>query len=96
MSLDFVITLVSLFGSILSIVFAYYAFRRSNRLDQKEEGKAEGVVISDIGYIKACVDRVEKNINKVDELYRSVVERLVKLEETVANITKLIDQKESR
>jgi archaellum component FlaC len=49
-------------------------------------------MLSDIGYIKACVDRVEKNLSKVDERYRNIAERLAKVEEAVANVTKRVDE----
>jgi len=49
-------------------------------------------MFSDIGYIKACVDRVEKNLNKVDERDRNIIERLSKVEESVVNITKRVDE----
>lgn len=49
-------------------------------------------MLSDIGYIKACVDRVEKNIGIVDERYRNVAERLAKLEESIRNAEKRIDE----
>ena len=84
--------LVSVFTSITSVVFAYLAFSRGVKEDQKTGGKTEGVMFSDIGYIKACVDRVEKNLNKVDERYRNIAERLAKLEESVANVTKRVDE----
>lgn len=84
--------IIGLASSFFSIVFAYIAFRRSNKDDLLKEGKNEGLIISDIGYIKACVDRVEKNLNVVDERYRNVSERLVKLEEGLSNIIKRVDE----
>ena len=62
---------ITLLVSLSSIVFSYLAFKRSNKQEDKSEGKNEGVMFSDIGYIKACVDRVEKNLNKVEERDRS-------------------------
>lgn len=91
MNIELMVTLVGFFASISSIVFAFLAFRRSEKHDQKTDGKTEGVMFSDIGYIKACVDRVEKNLNKVDERDRNIVERLAKVEESVVNVTKLVD-----
>ena len=67
MNFELIIVLVGFFASISSIIFAYLAFRRSEKEEQKTDGKTEGVMFSDIGYIKACVDRVEKNLNKEDE-----------------------------
>ncbi len=92
MTIDSIIVLISVLGSLSSITFAYLAFKRSNKQDDKTIGKTEGVIFSDIGYIKACVDRVEKNLYKVDERDRNILERLAKVEESVANVTKRVDE----
>lgn len=92
MNFELTVTLVGFFASISSIIFAYLAFKRSNQNEQKTNGKTEGVMFSDIGYIKACVDRVEKNLNRVDERDRNIAERLAKVEESVANVTKRVDE----
>ena len=85
------ITFIGILASLSSIVFAFLAYKRSVQEQNRKEGKNEGLILSDIGYIKACVDRVEKNLVKVDEKYQMVVERLVKVEETVANLEKRVD-----
>ena len=92
MDFETIVTLIGLCASFSSIVFAYLAFKRSERQEQKIDGKTEGVMFSDIGYIKACVDRVEKNLNKVDERDRNVLERLAKVEEALFNVTKRVDE----
>ena len=50
------------------------------------------MIFSDIGYIKVCIDRVEKNLNQLNERDRNTVERLAKVEESVLNVTKRIDE----
>ena len=62
MSVNFIISLLSVLFAFISITFTYLTFRRNSLLDQKNEGKHQGTMFSDIGYIKACVDRVEKNL----------------------------------
>ena len=91
MEFEKTISLVGLFASISSIVFAYLAFKRNDKSESKKQGKHEGTIMSDIVHIKDCVDRVERNLNKVDERYRNILERLVKVEEAVANVTKRVD-----
>lgn len=86
------ITGVGLLTSLSSIVFAFLAFKRSEKQEHRKEGKNEGLILSDIGYIKACVDRVEKNIASVDERYRSILERLSKVEESLDNTKKLVNE----
>lgn len=95
MEASIIVTAIGLCASVSSIIFALLAFRRSERQDQRKEGKSEGLIMSDIGYIKACVDRVEKNITRVDETYKNVIERLAKVEESVAHITKRVDEQQN-
>ena len=86
------LTVLGMLISSLSILFAFLAFKRSEKQEHKVEGKSEGLILSDIGYIKACVDRMEKNLAIVDERYRNVVERLAKVEENVVNAQKRLDE----
>ena len=83
--LTVVVSIIGVIGTISSIFFAYLACRRNLVKDEHTEAKNEGAILSDIGYIKACVDRV-------DERYRNVVERLAKVEEAVANVIKRVDE----
>lgn len=92
MNFSIVMAAVSFVASVSGIVFAFLAFKRSERQEQKSAGKNEGVIMSDIGYIKACVDRTEKNLASMDERYRNLVERLAKVEEGLINTEKRVDE----
>ena len=87
-----VISIIGVLGTVSSIFFAYLAFKKNMLNDQKTDGKAEGIMFSDIGYIKACVDRVEKNLTKVDERYRNIAERLAKFEEGLDNLKRRVEE----
>ena len=86
------ISILGLVTSLLSIMFAFLAFKRSEKHDIKKEGKNEGLILSDIGYIKAGVDRMEKNITSVDERYREVLERLSRVEEGLDNTKRIVNE----
>ena len=86
-------SVVAVATSLLSVFIASVSLKRNERLDAKNEGKHQGSIFSDLGYIKACVDRVEKNLNKVDERYKDVLQRLSKVEEVVTQVTKRLDTK---
>ena len=83
-----VVSIIGIIGTMSSIFFAYLAFKKNEKMEAKNEGKSQGSIFSDIGYIKACVDRVEKNLSKLDEGYKDILERLAKVEATVKQITK--------
>jgi|LSQX01.2.fsa_nt_gb septal ring factor EnvC (AmiA/AmiB activator) len=86
-----VLSLIGALGTVSSIFFAVLAFRRNERGDQKQVGKNEGVLISDIGYIKSTLDRIEKSLDKLEEGYKSLEGRVIKLESESKNLTIKID-----
>lgn len=87
-----VLSIISVLGTISSITFAYLAFHRNSKTDNKQEGKSEGVLISDVGYIKSSIDRIEKNLEKLEERYTLLSNQLTKVEESVANAHKRITE----
>lgn len=86
-----IVSIIGILGTVSSIFFAILVFKRNEKHEHRKEGKNEGLILADIGYIKACVDRVEKNLNKLDEKHHDVVERLAKFEEAMANMEKRVD-----
>ena len=91
-STEIVLTIISVLGTISSILFAYLAFKRSNKQEHKDEGKNEGVMLSEIGYIKSSIDRIEKSLNHLEERYTELSNRLVKVEESTKNAHKRITE----
>lgn len=92
MQFETIIAIIGFCASLSSILFAFLAFRRSDKQDRRNEGKSEGLILSDVGYIKACVDRMESNLSKMDERYRDIAERLAKAEENIQNTQKRVDE----
>ena len=90
-STEIVLTIISVLGTISSILFAYLAFKRSNKQEHKDEGN-EGVMLSEIGYIKSSIDRIEKSLNHLEERYTDLSNRLVKVEESTKNAHKRITE----
>lgn len=87
-----VLSIISVIGTLSSILFAYLAFKRNNKSEDKNEGKSQGVLISDVGYIKSSIDRMERNLDKVEERYHELLTRLVKVEQSAASAHKRIDE----
>lgn len=81
--IDIVLSVISIVGTLSSILFAFLAFRRNDKGDNKQEGKNEGVLISDVGYIKSSIDRIEKTLDKFEEKYDDLRSRIIKIEQKV-------------
>lgn len=89
---NLIVSVVGLVASVSSVLFAFLAFRRAERTDQRKEGRSEGTILSDIGYIKACVDRMEKSMAEVDVRYRDLAERIAKAEESLKDSKRRMDE----
>ena len=83
---ELIISLIGAVGVITSIAFSYLAYRRSDNKDLHTEAKREGILISDIAYIKASIDRMETKLDNVENNYHSLLIRINKLEESYNNL----------
>ena len=92
MSTEIVIMIVSLCVSIFGLFFVVLNSKRTDRLDNRDAGKSEGTIMSDIAHIKQSVDRMETNITNVDARYMNMAERLARVEESVENIQKRLEE----
>ena len=78
--------------SIISVVIALLSYKRNVIREHKQLSKEEGSFLSDIDYIKACVDRMEKKMSNVDERYQDLLHRLTKVEENLINTQKRVEE----
>ena len=78
--------------SIISVGIVLLSYKRNVIKEHKQLSKEEGSFLSDIGYIKACVDRMEKKISNVDERYQDLLQRLTKVEENLINTQKRVEE----
>ncbi len=88
---EIVVGVIGLIGTISSICFAYLAFRRNEQHDTKKDGKSEGVLMSDIGYIKSSIDRMEGKLDKVEMNYQDLLTRIAKVEEAQNSLEKQLE-----
>lgn len=79
--IEIVLTFISVLGTLSSILFAYLAFHRNSKFDERKDGKSEGVLLSDVGYIKSSIDRIEKSLDRLQTKYDDLHSRLIMVEE---------------
>ena len=79
--MEIVMFITSTLVSILSILIAYIALRRNKEKDHLKEALDNGVLLSDIGYIKKTLDRIEKRMENVEVNYNDLLRRIIVLEE---------------
>ena len=78
---DIIISIIGVIGTISAIIFAYLAFRRNDSNDIKDKSQKYGELLSDIAYIKSSIDRMESKLDKVENNYYIILERIIKLEQ---------------
>ena len=79
--------LIGVCAALCGIIFGYMGFRRNSNKDIIEEAKAQGVLLTDIGYIKSGVDDIKR---KQEETF----ERLAKAEALAVQANTRLDRLE--
>jgi len=87
---DMIMGIISVIGTLSSILFAYLAFRKNDRTTLKDIAKSEGALLSDIGYIKSSIDRMESKLDRVEVNYEDLLTRVTRLEEKEESLEKRI------
>lgn len=83
-------------GTICAIVFGVAAFRRNNKADNAADGRKDGVILTEIGYVKAGVDDIKRKQDKQDEQHIEVIERLSAVESSAKQAHHRIDRLENK
>lgn len=83
---ELIISLIGTIGVITTIVISYFTYKRSGSNDLHRHGKNEGILISDIAYIKSSIDRMESKLDRVENNYQALLMRIIKLEEGYNNL----------
>lgn len=80
--------------TLLGIVISYAAFARNSKKDSEDSGKESGTVLTEIGYIKGGIDRIERKQDEQDERYLKMAERVTAVESSAKQAHKRIDRLE--
>ena len=84
--------LCTLSGMAISLVFSWLTFRQRDKADTKAEAKSDGVLISDVGYIKAGVDDLKRDSRETHQTLEKYNERITRCEESCKQAHHRIDE----
>lgn len=87
---------VSIVGGIAGVVFGCVTFFRNKRTDDAAGGKKDGIILTELGYIKSGVDDIKHKQEKQDEQNITFVSRLSAVEASTKQAHKRIDGLEGR
>ena len=85
---------VAVFGMLTGLggfVFGLVSAVRNKKTDDANEGKQMGTVLTEIGYIKSGVDRVERKQDAQDEKYTNMAIKIADAESSAKQAHKRID-----
>lgn len=89
-------SLIGVLVGIAGAVFGGVSFFRNKRQDDAAGGKRDGVVLTELGYIKSGVDDIKRRQERQDERHVEVVSRLTAVEASARQAHRRLDQAEAR
>ncbi len=88
--------LIGLICTVLGVVISWLGFSRSKQKDDQREGKHDGVMLTEIGYIKSGIDDIKAEQREQRKINMEVTERLVAVEASAKQAHRRIDALEER
>ncbi len=87
---------IGIIGVVASIVFGYLAFRRGDRSDARTDAKQDGVMLTEIGYIKSGVDDIKAEQREQRKVNTELYTRMSAVEASAKQAHHRIDRLERR
>jgi hypothetical protein len=84
--------LLGAIGTVCSILFGYIGYQSGVKKNCEEEGKENGQLKADIGYIKRGVDDIRIDLKAQEKRVGELSERVTRVEESTKQAHKRIDE----
>ena len=91
---NMIFAVISAVCCILGMVFGLVALFRNKRIDDAKSGKEDGMVLTELGYIKAGVDDLKKEYRDIRTELQPFYDKVTRVEESCKNAHKRIDKLE--
>lgn len=85
-------SVLGVLGTACAIAFGYSSFVRNKKQDDNKEGKQNGTILTEIGYIKSGVDDIKRKQEKQDAQHIEVISRLSSVEASAKQAHRRIDR----
>ncbi len=83
---------IAIGATIFGAIITYLAFRRNANKDIKENAENDGVLRSDVGYIKRTVDEIRLDQKGQERRINDISDRVTRVEESTKQAHKRIDE----
>lgn len=94
MTFEVTVTAVGLACSLIGGAIGYAAHKLNVSKESEQEGQDKGVLLTEIGYIKAGVDDIKNEQRKQEGRHNELAERVTRVEESAKQAHKRIDRLE--
>jgi hypothetical protein len=85
------VTVIPILTGVAGMLISALVFRQTSRKDIAGEGVNKGVLVSDVGYIKAGVDDLKRENREFAQRLSGITERLTRCEESLKQAHKRVD-----
>ena len=79
-------------AGLAGIAFGFLTWRRASRGEEATAGRRDGMVLTELGYIKSGVDDIKRKQERQEEQNMQVAARLAAVEERTRQAHKHIDE----
>ena len=83
---------VSVLIAVLGCALSVGTFFAGRMTAAKNNGKQDGVILTEIGYLKSGVDDIKRQIHEEDNRHNQLVERVAMVEASTKQAHKRIDE----
>ncbi|MCB6569963.1 hypothetical protein LI142_10675 [Eubacterium limosum] len=83
--------LINLIFTALGGVLGYVAFLSGAKKESKNEGENSGMIVNKLGYLEKGIDGIDKKLEKMDERYIDLTQRVSAVEQSAKSAHKRID-----
>lgn len=87
---------IGLACTLLGAALSYVAFARGKTKDDRADGRETGAVMTELGYIKGSVDRIDRKLDQQEAQTRETLQRLSAVESSAKQAHHRIDRLEGR
>jgi len=84
-------TVINIICVVAGVLISYIVFMSNTKKDSKNEGATAGSIASDLGYLKKGIDDINIKLEKQEEKFQVLSERVAKVEASADSAHKRID-----
>ena len=87
---------IGLLCTVLAVIISYLAFSRNKTKDVKQEGQQDGVMYTEVGYIKSGIDDIKTELRDQRKVNTEMYSRMSAVEASAKQAHRRLDMIEGR